>query len=151
MRASRPLFAVFAGALTLTAACGGDDGAGGATPGGTDVRTVRIDMVDIGFEPAALEVAQGETIRFVFTNTGAITHDAFIGDPAEQTEHAKQMRGVDGSHHGAHGDDEEQAITVDPGDTGDLTYTFDEAGTFQIGCHQPGHYAAGMKIDVAVT
>jgi uncharacterized cupredoxin-like copper-binding protein len=41
-------------------------------------------------------------------------------------------------------------ITVDPGKTGELTHTFDRTGTVEIGCHQPGHYAAGMKLAVTV-
>ena len=39
---------------------------------------------------------------------------------------------------------------VQPGESGDLSYTFTEPGSYQVGCHQPGHYAAGMKIDVTV-
>jgi uncharacterized cupredoxin-like copper-binding protein len=39
---------------------------------------------------------------------------------------------------------------VAPGDTGELTYTFDEAGPLEVGCHEPGHYDAGMKIAVNV-
>ena len=41
--------------------------------------------------------------------------------------------------------------SFEPGKSGDLTYRFDEAGTYEIGCHEPGHYAAGMKITVNVT
>lgn len=40
------------------------------------------------------------------------------------------------------------AATVDPGATEDLTATFDRTGTFIIGCHQPGHFEAGMKATV---
>ena len=45
---------------------------------------------------------------------------------------------------------EEAAIVLQPGESGELSYTFDLPGTYQIGCHQPGHYAAGMKIEVTV-
>ncbi len=45
---------------------------------------------------------------------------------------------------------EEAAIVVQPGDSGELSYAFSEPGTYRVGCHQPGHYAAGMKIDVTV-
>jgi uncharacterized cupredoxin-like copper-binding protein len=31
-----------------------------------------------------------------------------------------------------------------------LTTRFDRAGTFEIGCHEPGHDTAGMKITVTV-
>lgn len=58
------------------------------------------------------------------------------------------MTSMDMGH--GHGTDE-QAITVEPGASGSLTYTFDTPGTYEIGCHQPGHYAAGMTITVIVT
>ncbi len=49
-------------------------------------------------------------------------------------------------HHGG----DSNAITVKPGKTGSLTYTFDKAGETIIGCHENGHYDAGMKIAVTV-
>ena len=49
-----------------------------------------------------------------------------------------------------HGGDSE-VLTVEPGDTGELSYTFDEAGPVQIGCHEPGHFEAGMVLDVEVS
>ena len=61
------------------------------------------------------------------------------------------MRDAEGSEHGGgHGGGDEEALTVDPGETGELTHTFEESGSIEIGCHQPGHYNAGMKITVEV-
>ncbi len=134
--------AVAAAVLALATACssgGGDAGKAG--------RTVEIAMTDIAFTPAAVTVARGETVTFRFTNNGKLKHDAFLGDAAAQAEHEKEM-GAGGGHGGHGGDD---AITVDPGKTGTLTHTFEEAGTTEIGCHEPGHYAAGMKVVVTVT
>lgn len=34
---------------------------------------------------------------------------------------------------------------------GELTHTFEGLGDVEIGCHEPGHYEASMKIDVTVT
>lgn len=34
--------------------------------------------------------------------------------------------------------------TRQPGETQEVTVTFDRAGTILYGCHVPGHYAAGM-------
>ena len=135
-------------AVVLTA-CGGDDDA--STPG--DGRTVDVEMVDIAFEPDTLEVVRGETVTFVFTNTGEVAHDAFIGDDEAQADHEAEMRESDDDegHGGGHGDEAENAVTVEPGDTAELTYTFDEAGTLEIGCHQPGHYNAGMVMAVEVS
>ena len=103
------------------------------------------------FEPDAMTVARGETVRFVFTNRGQVTHDAFIGDADAQAEHEAEMRERDDDPHGGHGDgDAADAITVDKGDEGELTHTFADAGEVEIGCHQPGHYEAGMKVTVQV-
>lgn len=146
----RPLktMALTGSAVLLLAACGDTDG-GGSESGAT--RTIEVDMVDMAFEPDHLEVERGETIRFVFANTGAVAHDAFIGDEAAQADHEQEMRdAAEDEHGGGHGDEEENAVTVDPGDTAELTYTFDEAGTFEIGCHQEGHYEDGMKTTVEV-
>jgi uncharacterized cupredoxin-like copper-binding protein len=46
--------------------------------------------------------------------------------------------------------DEPSAITVQPGETKSLTWTFTEAGSLQFGCHMAGHFAQGMvgTIDV---
>jgi uncharacterized cupredoxin-like copper-binding protein len=53
-----------------------------------------------------------------------------------------------GGDHGMHGDGD--AVTVDPGKTSSLTFTFEEPGTIEIGCHQPDDYAAGMKVAVTL-
>lgn len=144
-----PLVWVAATGLLVLAACGDDDSATNA--GGDQVRTIEVEMVDIAFEPETLEVSRGETVRFVFTNTGDVAHDAFVGDEAAQADHEEEMRAGDGDEHGGgHGDDTEDALTVEPGDTGELTYTFDETGALEIGCHQEGHYDAGMTITVEV-
>jgi plastocyanin len=85
-----------AGALLL-AACGDDDAATdtGAAPG---TRTIEIDMQDIEFSPASVDVEAGETVRFVFHNRGAVVHDAFVGDEAAQDDHEMEMReGDDGA------------------------------------------------------
>ena len=49
------------------------------------------------------------------------------------------MSGMDGMAH-----DEPNVATIAPGETVELTWTFGDEGTVLIGCHQPGHYAAGM-------
>ena len=47
--------------------------------------------------------------------------------------------------------DEPNAFVLQVGETKELTWTFTVAGEVLIGCHQPGHYQAGMvgKIKVA--
>ena len=153
----KPTVVVAALVALIATACGGgnDDhssmnGSTGSTAaGGAPTRTIDIEMLDIAYEPRTLSVQRGERMEFVFHNKGKVIHDAFVGDTAAQADHEKEMD-EDGSMAGDHGMGE-TAITVDPGQTGRLTYTFDKPGTIEIGCHQPNHYAAGMKVAVTVT
>jgi len=137
------------GLVTAVVLVGGCGGGGHESHSSAANRVVNVAMRDIAFDPAAVEVKAGETVRFVFHNEGQIRHDAFIGDEAAQAEHEKEMQeaGSDGKdgHDGGHG------ITVDPGDIGSLTHTFKAGDVLVIGCHEVGHYAAGMKIAVTVS
>ena len=146
-----PLIAATVAIATLVAACGNTRESGSATtvdaaatPAGTP--TVDVAMQDIKFDQTTLTVTAGETIDFRFTNTGKIAHDAFIGDNDAQMEHEREMSQMGNMSHSA----DEAAITVQPGAAGELAYTFTEPGTYEVGCHQPGHYGAGMKIEVIV-
>ena len=142
MRRVLPFLAV--PALVVLAACGSGDG-GSTVAGSGEDRTIEVEMRDIAFAPTAVDVRSGEKVRFVFTNTGQVTHDAFIGDEAAQDAHEKEMR----SAHGGHGKGS-NAVSVEPGKVRPLTYTFDKPGRILIGCHQPGHYTGGMKAAVNI-
>lgn len=136
-------------AVLIGGGCGGGGGDSHHGSSGSEpeaIRTVDVIMRDIHFEPTGVAVKPGETVKFVFHNEGDIVHDAFIGDEAAQAHHENEMRDGGGEHH----HDGTHAVTVDPGKAAELTYTFDEPATLFIGCHQAGHYAAGMKITVAV-
>jgi uncharacterized cupredoxin-like copper-binding protein len=96
------------------------------------------------FEPPSFTVSIGETVGFVVHNAGQAVHEFYIGDEAAQMEHAEEMR------MGAMMHDDPDGVTVQPGETETLEYTFTEAGQLLVGCHEPGHYAGGMvgTIDV---
>ena len=130
--------------VLVLGACGSGDDAPAVAPAGED-RTIEVEMRDIAFAPTAVDVRAGEKVRFVFKNTGQLTHDAFIGDQAAQDRHERDMR----SGHGDHGKGAD-AVTVKPGKRKQLTYTFDQPGQLLIGCHQPGHYTGGMKAAINV-
>jgi uncharacterized cupredoxin-like copper-binding protein len=143
-----PILALLSLALA-SAACGSTDDAahGGHSAtavGGDATRAVEIEMQDNKYVPDSVEVADGETVRFVFTNNGSVPHDAFIGDEAAQDDHEMEMN----SDMGGHNMGETDAITVEPGDTGELTHTFAAGGDEIIGCHEPGHYDGGMRVTI---
>ena len=152
---TRLMVALSAAALLTLAACGDDDS---DTTSASGTRTIEVEMRDIEFSPDEVQVEPGDTVRFVFRNSGAVVHDAFIGDEAAQDDHEMDMRdgddteGDSGMEHGA-GDDEaaDGGITVEPGETGEFTHTFRAGDQLLIGCHQPGHYEAGMKVVINVS
>ena len=131
-------------AVLALGACGSGDDAPAVAPAGED-RTIEVEMRDIAFAPTTLDVRAGEKVRFVFKNTGQVTHDAFIGDQAAQDAHEREMR----EGHGDHGKGSD-AVSVAPGKTGQLVYTFDRPGQVVLGCHQPGHYTGGMRAAINV-
>ena len=112
------------------------------------IPVIEVTMVDLAFSPSSVEIAAGETVRFRFNNTGAAIHDAVIGDLEVQEHHASGM--AEGTaEHGS--EDEPTTVVVAPGETGEILYTADAPGTLIIGCHQPGHWDAGMKAALTVT
>lgn len=149
-RLPRLALAASTAALVLGLSSCGSDGrdAGHAAPAGPR-RTVDVTMVDNEFMPRSITVEAGETVVLRFHNDGSMAHDAYLGDDAAQAEHEAEMMSDMGTDMGHYGD--EDAATVEPGETGTITHTFQEGGRLVIGCHQPGHYAAGMRMAVRVS
>jgi uncharacterized cupredoxin-like copper-binding protein len=103
-------------------------------------RTIEITMLDtMRFTPDRIEVKQGETVRFVHKNAGAVMHEFVLGTRQELDEHAAMMKKFPGMEH-----DEPYMAHVSPGKTGDVVWTFNRAGEFDFACLIPGHYEAGM-------
>lgn len=158
--------------LLLAVACGADDTSSATLADGDQVD---IEMANLAFDPSEFTLATGATVTFVFDNTDSIDHEALIGDEAAQDDHESEMTSGGGmgdggsDHDGTGGSDTtettdggmggmkaaasgpSEAVTVAPGETAELTYTFEEPGTVLIGCHQPGHYGGGMKATITVT
>lgn len=141
---SRMLAAAAVAALLAACTSGTTQSPAGTS---TDVRTIQVAMTDeLRFEPDAFTAGAGETVRFEVTNSGEILHDFFIGDEQEQAEHEEEMGGMSGM-----AEDGPNSLSVDPGQTKTLEYTFpDEPGELLIGCHEPGHYDAGMVATVTI-
>jgi len=138
----RVLYLLAVPVLALLAACGSSDESPTSSASG-DERVVEVEMRDIAFAPTAIDVRAGEKVRFVFKNTGQVTHDAFLGDEAAQEAHEKEMRG---GEHGAMS----KGVSVKPGKIGSITQAFTQPGQILLGCHQPGHYTGGMKATVSI-
>ncbi|WP_146592413.1 plastocyanin/azurin family copper-binding protein [Puniceibacterium confluentis] len=137
------------GHASTTIADHGHDMMAVGTPGGDTIsRTVEVSMkeTDDGmvFEPASLEFAAGETVKFVLTNAGELEHE-FVMDTADKNqEHKVLMAKMDMEH------DDPNSIRLDPGAEGEIVWTFSNAGTFEFACLIPGHYESGMHGPITV-
>jgi uncharacterized cupredoxin-like copper-binding protein len=158
MKHPRALSALIIGVALATAACGSGDAA--TSPTEAKAETIDVSMTDNEFTPSSFDVKAGQEVTFRFTNDGKVDHEAILGSEADQADHESQMMGStengdhggdDGMHGMDHGGSDAEAVTVEPGKTGTLTTTFDDPGTVIVGCHEPGHYASGMKATITVT
>jgi len=147
-------FALIPAAALLVAACssaGATPSTAGATassaPSASTASTrVEVKLTDaLRMEPVQLTVPAGVPITFVVTNSGAIDHEFYLGDEKAQAEHEKEMAAMGGMAH-----DEPEGIALEPGETKELTYTFQAAGQTLAGCHVAGHYGGGMKAAITV-
>jgi uncharacterized cupredoxin-like copper-binding protein len=132
-------------AVTAWFAVGAAAPAAHATLPGTTRKLTYI-MTDFKFSPKSkLAVRKGETITFVFVNKGKVVHEAFFGTKDQQKQHSKVMSGsattvVDATNQ----------VSAAPGATKTIKVRFPTAGSFEMGCHIPGHYQAGMKVAITV-
>lgn len=108
---------------------------------------IEISMTEFAYAPKRIEAKVGERLELFFTNDGDVDHEAVVGTKKDQDHHAEEMMGdMGGGHHG-----DLPAIDLAPGESGLVKVTFDEAGTYLIGCHYPGHYDAGMVGKIIVS
>ncbi len=120
---------------------------GGPADADEAARMVQVTTLDtMTFEPSSIDVAAEETVTFLVTNSGQITHEFTLGDAAAQQEHADKMAEMDGEM--VH--DEPNSLTLQPGETKQLTWRFGDAGTLEYACHEPGHYEAGMRGEITI-
>ena len=151
---TRTFLIALPGAMVALSALAAGDHAGGheadaiGKPGvaAKASKTVKVDMTDnMRFSFANIAVKQGETVRFVVSNSGKVKHEMVLGTEAELKEHAELMQKNPGMEHA-----DENMVTVEPGKTGEIIWQFTRAGKVEFACLQPGHFEAGMKGIVTV-
>ena len=109
-------------------------------------RSIAVGMADnMRFTPARIGVKQGETLKFVVSNTGKVMHEFVIGTKAENARHAALMVKFPNMEH-----DEPYMAHVSPGKTGEIVWTFNRAGEFEFACLIAGHYQGGMVGTITV-
>lgn len=110
-------------------------------------RTVTLSAGDdMGYSMPSLSVVQGDTVRFVFTNTGAGTHEFFVAD--EDTQRQIDAGRASNPDKGL---DRPYGVRVPAGQSKTVIWRFDRPGSFQLACHMPGSIKTSMtgQIDVA--
>jgi uncharacterized cupredoxin-like copper-binding protein len=122
-----------------------------AEPGAED-RVIEVTQSDdMRYDPTSIEVASGETIRFEVTNAGQATHEFVLGDTALQAEHEAEMAEMAEMGQTAMTAVEPNMVSVEPGETATLVWTFTDTGVLEYACHVAGHYPAGMKGDLTIS
>lgn len=90
-------------------------------------------------------MTQGETVRFIVSNSGQIKHELSLGTEQELLAHLELMKKFPDMVH-----DEPNSITLAPGKQGEIIWQFTRSGVVNFACLMPGHYEAGMKGAVSV-
>lgn len=132
-------------------------------------RTIEIVMYDNYYEPENISVKEGETVRFIIQNAGALVHEFNIATSAMHEAHAPEMmmmmeHGVlepdkinwdaakamqESMGHGMH--EEANSILLEPGKSGEIIWTFPDHTELEFACNVPGHYDSGMVGDIDLT
>jgi uncharacterized cupredoxin-like copper-binding protein len=107
-------------------------------------QTVKVSLSDdmkMQFSPA-LNIKQGDIVRFVVTNTGQIPHEFSIGSIDEQDKHRAMMRSMPDMQHS-----DGTTVTLQAGETAELGWHFMGQNFVEFSCNIPGHAEAGMKMN----
>ncbi|MFN8509497.1 MAG: cupredoxin domain-containing protein [Deinococcaceae bacterium] len=128
---------------------------GGAAASG--VQKVSVSMFEMGFKPVDLQVKAGVPVEITLTNSGKADHEfqAYTPPKTEPKDWDAYLEKntlwfsadnvsltIDGKAVHEHKFIE---VALHPGQKAVLKFTPKVKGTFEMGCHEPGHYESGMK------
>ena len=109
-----------------------------------DVILLENDDGEMLIQSEEMNIKQGETILFKIKNEGELEHEFVLDTVERNAEHKIEMAKMDMEH------DDPNRIRLDSGASGEVVWTFANAGTFEAACLIPGHYESGMHREVAV-
>ncbi len=104
--------------------------------------TVNVTLKEFSVDMSQGVVPAGTPVTFQVTNEGKIQHE-FVVEKAGAVDQA-----LEDENGGEKMDAEIEPFN--PGQTKTLQWTFLEPGTYQVACHVPGHFEAGMKATFTV-
>lgn len=123
-------------------------------------RTITLEMDEMKYSPETIDVEAGETIRFEITNVGGAVHEFNIGTDQTWDAHVGEMQAMmregmmtassldhDKMMEAGMMHDDANSVLLEPGDTGEVIWTFPEGGDIGFACNVPGHREAGMVGD----
>ncbi|MCA6119456.1 cupredoxin family protein [Bradyrhizobium sp. WSM 1738] len=108
-------------------------------------RTIEVDMSEMKYTPARIEVKRGEQIRFVIRNVGQDDHEFLLATTEENLKHAEDMQKHPHMEH-----QEPNAVRLKPSKSAEIVWKFTKSGTFEYSCLIPGHRENGMIGQVTV-
>lgn len=108
-------------------------------------RTVTLTATDdMRYSESTLDFEQGDTVKFVFTNAGSKPHEFVLADRRTQAKVEKAKSDP------APVNSPPYSMLLGPGETKTLVWKFDRFGVFEVACHLPGNYKAGMVTYISV-
>ena len=110
-----------------------------------DVILLENDDGEMLIQSEEMNIKQGETILFKIKNEGELEHEFVLDTVERNAEHKIEMAKMDMEH------DDPNRIRLNSGASGEVVWTFANAGTFEAACLIPGHYESGMHREVAVS
>lgn len=110
----------------------------GGTPAAA-ANDVAVTLHDFTVTPSETTLKAGVPYTFTVTNDGKAQHE-FVIEKATDVDVPLQTSG-----HQAEAED------IAPGTAKTLQWTFSEPGEYQLACHVPGHFEAGMFVKIEVT
>jgi uncharacterized cupredoxin-like copper-binding protein len=120
-------------------------------------RIIKVLMYDNYFEPSSFTVQPGETIKFEVENVGELVHEFNIANQTMHKDHQSEMQKLvemeiiladsidkmsmmDKSMAHSHAN----SVLLEPKESKDLIWKFENASNIEIACNVPGHYDVGM-------
>ena len=131
-------------------------------------RVIKVIMFDNYYEPNSFQIKAGETIKFEVENAGELVHEFNIANKMMHLKHQpemkkmveneilyadtidkvkmKKMAKMDKSMGHSHSN----SVLLEPKQSGEIIWKFDNAVDIEVACNVPGHYQAGMIAEVNI-
>jgi uncharacterized protein (DUF305 family)/uncharacterized cupredoxin-like copper-binding protein len=130
--------AAWSGATTPEMATSGQGVATTTARGQTGAEQIAVTLTEFSIDLAPTTLHTGRPYSFVVTNEGTVPHEFVVerlGATHEPLADGDQMAMVEG---------------IAPGESRALAWTFADPGSYQLACHELGHYEAGQVFVIEV-